>query len=104
MNQSEESSPKSIMKEKFLSRISDMVSNQGKNTKMMTEENYTNIIRKLKLLNDKSPGYHLKLYSKNDYILPKHHEILTVVNTVDYISNNNNHQETLTMVNNGPKI
>ena len=41
MNQSEESSSKSIMKEKFLARISDMVSNQGKNTKMMTEENYT---------------------------------------------------------------
>ena len=59
MNQSEESSPKSIMKEKFLARISDMVSNQGKNTKMMTEENYTNIIRKLKLLKEKPPGYHL---------------------------------------------
>ena len=68
----------------------------SKDLQLAGPEKYTNIIRKLKLLNDKSPGCHLKLYSKNDYILPKHHEILTVVNTVDYISNN--HQETFTMV------
>ena len=45
---------------------------------MLTEDTYKNIIRKLKLLNEKPPGYHLELDSKNDYSLPKSHEILTV--------------------------
>ena len=53
------------MKEKFMARISDMTANQAKNTKMMSDETYTNIIRKLKLLNDKPEGYHLQLESKN---------------------------------------
>ena len=69
-----------MMRVKFMERICEMVSNQGKNIKMMTDEVYTNIIKKLKLLNEKPPGYHLQLDSKNDYKLPKSHEIQTVEN------------------------
>ena len=68
-----------VMKEIFMERISELLSNQSKN-KMITNECYQNIIRKLKLLNEKPTGYQLQLESKNDYRLLKSHEILVVEN------------------------
>ena len=67
------------MKEIFMERISELLSNQSKN-KIITNECYQNIIRKLKLLNEKPTGYQLQLESKNDYRLLKSHEILVVEN------------------------
>ena len=48
--------------------------------KMITNDSYQNIIRKLKLLNEKPTGYQLQIESKNDYRLLKSHEILVVEN------------------------
>ena len=48
--------------------------------KMLINECYQTIIRKLKLLNEKPIGYQLQLESKNDYRLLKTHEILVVEN------------------------
>ena len=44
----------------------------------MTEKSHSNIIRKLKLLSEKPPGYQLQLDSKNEYSLQKLHESLVV--------------------------
>ena len=78
MEQNQENSHTSKMKEKFTEKISELLKNQAKNNKMLTEESYLNIIRKLKLLSDKPDRYQLKLDSKNDYSLPKLYEILVV--------------------------
>ena len=59
-----------VMKEIFMERISELLS-QSKNNKIITNESYQNIIRKLKLLNEKPKGYQLQLESKNDYRLLK---------------------------------
>ena len=68
------------MKEIFMEKISELLSNQSKNSKILTNECYQTIIRKLKLLNEKPIGYQLQLESKNDYRLLKSHEILVVEN------------------------
>ena len=67
MEQNQDNSHTSKMKEKFMEKISELLTNQAKNNKMMTEESYSNIIRKLKLLGDKPDGCQLQLDSKNDY-------------------------------------
>ena len=70
MERNQDNSHTSKMKEKFTEKISELLKNQAKNNKMLTEESYLNIIRKLKLLSDKPDGYQLELDSKNDYSLP----------------------------------
>ena len=76
----EQPGQKTKMKEIFMEKISEILSSQSKNNKMITDEGYQNIIRKLKLLNEKPMGYQSQLESKNDYRLLKTHEILIVEN------------------------
>ena len=55
-----------------------MRSKQGKNSRSLTQEDYDNIIKKLKLLATKVKGKTIPGFSANDYNLPNTHEILTV--------------------------
>ena len=71
---------KTVMKNIFMEKVSELLSNQSKNNKLLTNECYQTIIRKLKLLNEKPIGYQSQLESKNDYRLLKTHEILVVEN------------------------
>ena len=57
---------KALMKEIFMEKISEMLLSQNKNNKMMTNESYQNIIRKLKLLNEKPNGYLLWYFITNN--------------------------------------
>ena len=57
---------KTVMKNIFMEKVSELLSNQSKNNKLLTNECYQTIIRKLKLLNEKPTGNQLQLESKND--------------------------------------
>ena len=67
-----------MSKEIFLARISAMRSKQAKNSRAITQEDYDNIIMKLKLLEKKVKGKTIPGFTTNDYNLPNTHEILTV--------------------------
>ena len=67
-----------MSKEIFLARISAMRSKQAKNSRAITQEDYDNIIKKLKLLEKKVKGKTIPGFTTNDYNLPNTHEILTV--------------------------
>ena len=67
-----------MLKEIFLARISAMRSKQAKNSRAITQEDYDNIIMKLKLLEKKVKGKTIPGFTTNDYNLPNTHEILTV--------------------------
>ena len=67
-----------MSKEIFLARISAMRSKQAKNSRAITQEDYDNIIMKLKLLEKKVKGKTIPGFTTNDYNLPNTHEILIV--------------------------
>ena len=59
-----------MSKEIFLARISAMRSKQAKNSRAITQEDYDNIIMKLKLLEKKVKGKTIPGFTTNDYNLP----------------------------------
>ena len=67
-----------ITKERFLARLYAMRSKQANNSRAITQEDYDNIIKKLKLLDKKVKGKSIPGFTSNDYNLANTHEILTV--------------------------
>ena len=67
-----------ITKERFLARLYEMRSKQANNSRAITQGDYDNIIKKLKLLDKKVKGKSIPGFTSNDYNLANTHEILTV--------------------------
>ena len=67
-----------ITKERFLARLYAMRSKQANNSRAITQEDYDNIIKKLKLLDNKVKSKSIPGFTSNDYNLANTHEILTV--------------------------
>ena len=57
-----------ITKERFLARLYEMRSKQANNSRAITQEDYDNIIKKLKLLDKKVQLPHQKLRILNNFI------------------------------------
>ena len=59
-----------VTKERFLARLYEMRSKQANNSRAITQEDYDNIIKKLKLLDKKVKGKSIPGFTSNDYSLP----------------------------------
>ena len=62
-----------ITKERFLARLYEMRSKQANNSRAITQGDYDNIIKKLKLLDKKVKGKSIPGFTSNDYNLANTH-------------------------------